>query len=98
FPPTAGFVAKIYVFWAALQQGLLWLVLFGVLNSVVSAYYYLRVLRTMYLGAPSSDERLPVSKTLVVAMTVAVIAVLVIGILPTPWLNAGGGAAAVLIP
>ncbi len=97
-PPTVGFVAKIYVFWAALQQGLLWLVLFGVLNSVISAYYYLRVVRAMYLGAPSSDERVPVSKTLVVAMAVALIAVLAIGLYPAPWLAAGGGAATVVMP
>ncbi|MDP2726087.1 MAG: NADH-quinone oxidoreductase subunit N, partial [Dehalococcoidia bacterium] len=97
-PPTVGFVAKIYVFWAALNQGLLWLVVFGVLNSVISAYYYLRVMRAMYLGTPASEERLPVSKPLVVALVVALIAVLAIGLYPQPWLEAGAGAAAVIMP
>jgi len=97
-PPTVGFVAKIYVFWAALQQGLLWLVLFGVLNSVISAYYYLRVVKAMYLGTPASEERLPVSKPLVAALAVAVVAVLAIGLFPQPWLDFGAGAAVVLIP
>lgn len=97
-PPTAGFVAKIYVFWAALNQGLLWLVIFGVLNSVISAYYYLRVVRVMYLGTPASEERLPTSKPLVVALAVALVAVLAIGIFPQPWLSLGAGAALVVMP
>lgn len=97
-PPTVGFVAKIYVFWAALQQGLLWLVIFGVLNSVISAYYYLRVVKAMYLGAPASEDPLPVSRTLVVALAVAVIAVLAIGLFPQPWLDFGARAATVVMP
>ncbi len=97
-PPTAGFVAKIYVFWAALNQGLLWLVIFGVLNSVVSAYYYLRVVRAMYLGAPASEERLPASKPLIAALAIALVGVLAIGLFPQPWLDFGTGAAVVLIP
>jgi NADH-quinone oxidoreductase subunit N len=48
-PPTAGFMAKFYIFSAAVQHDLLWLVIIAVLNSVVSAYYYLRVVKVMWL-------------------------------------------------
>ncbi|MBI4288602.1 MAG: NADH-quinone oxidoreductase subunit N [Chloroflexi bacterium] len=81
-PPTAGFVAKIYLFNAALQSGLLWLVIVGVLNSVISAYYYLRVVKTMYLGEPASTERLSSSGPLRVALTASCFGVLFLGVLP----------------
>ena len=56
-PPTAGFIAKVYIFDAAVQSDLVWLVIVGVLNSVVSAYYYLRVVLQMYAEEPASEER-----------------------------------------
>jgi NADH-quinone oxidoreductase subunit N len=48
-PPTGGFAAKFYVFSSAVQAGLIWLVLIGVVTSVISAYYYLRVVFLMYM-------------------------------------------------
>src|SRR3990172_4999455 len=60
-PPTAGFVAKVYIFNSALQQGLAWLVVIAVLNSAVSAYYYLGVVKSMYLGQPSAGGRVSAS-------------------------------------
>jgi NADH-quinone oxidoreductase subunit N len=51
-PPFVGFFAKLYVFVAALNANLLWLVVLGVLFSVVSAYYYLRIIKIMYFDAP----------------------------------------------
>jgi NADH-quinone oxidoreductase subunit N len=53
-PPTAGFVGKLYLFAALLNQGWIWLAVVGVLNTVVSLYYYVRVFRNVYLRA---DER-----------------------------------------
>lgn len=53
-PPLAGFFAKIYVFWAAVQSGLGWLVLLGVLNSAISLYYYAQVIHEMYV-VPGPD-------------------------------------------
>ena len=58
-PPTAGFIAKVYVFNAAVQANLVWLAIVGVLNSVVAAYYYLRVVMTMYTAEPASEETDP---------------------------------------
>jgi NADH-quinone oxidoreductase subunit N len=49
-PPTGIFIAKIYIFTAAVNNGLMWLAVIGVANSVISAYYYLRVVRVMFRG------------------------------------------------
>ncbi|MBK9293659.1 MAG: NADH-quinone oxidoreductase subunit N [Oligoflexia bacterium] len=55
-PPMVGFIGKFYVFSSAIQEGYLWLTIFGVLNSLVSAYYYLRVVVIMYMKEPSDEE------------------------------------------
>ena len=51
-PPTGLFFAKIYVFMAAVQNGLAWLAILGVINSVISAYYYIKIIRVMFLLPP----------------------------------------------
>lgn len=51
-PPFAGFVGKVYLFKAVIEQDLYWLALIGLLNSVVSLYYYMRIVKTMYLDDP----------------------------------------------
>ena len=83
-PPTVGFMAKFYIFNAAIQQDLLWLVIVAVLNSVISAYYYLRVVKVMYLGEPSSEEAIPSSIPLRAALAITSLGVLVLGVYP--WL------------
>jgi NADH-quinone oxidoreductase subunit N len=55
-PPFAGFVGKFYVFAAAMQGKLYWLVVAAVLNSVVSLYYYARVVKMMFLEQPGTDD------------------------------------------
>jgi NADH-quinone oxidoreductase subunit N len=52
-PPLAGFFAKFYVFLAAIEAGLYWLAVIGVLASVVGAYYYLRIIKVMYFDEPA---------------------------------------------
>lgn len=81
-PPTAGFMAKVYVFNAGLQAGLLWLVIIGVINSVISAYYYLRVVKVMFLGQPASEEGVPSSIPLRAALLITALGVLLLGVLP----------------
>ena len=61
-PPTAGFIAKFYVFSAAYNAGWLWLVLVAAVNSVIAVGYYFKVLHAMYFKAPVSEN--PVSITL----------------------------------
>ena len=51
-PPFAGFVGKVYLFKAVIEKDLWWLAVIGVLNSVVSLYYYARIVKAMYLDDP----------------------------------------------
>ncbi|MBM2827227.1 MAG: NADH-quinone oxidoreductase subunit, partial [Dehalococcoidia bacterium] len=97
-PPTAGFVAKFYIFNAAIQQGLLWLVLVGVINSVVSAYFYMGVVKAMYLGAPSTEESISTPAPIAIALATATIGVLLVGILPGAVIQAAAAAIGTLIP
>jgi len=97
-PPAVGFMAKLFIFSAALHSGLLWLVVLGLVNSVVSAYYYLRVVRVMYFVPTSQQE--PISTTLPsrIALGITGIAVLVLGLWPQPLLDVAQRAASVLTP
>jgi NADH-quinone oxidoreductase subunit N len=83
FPPTAGFIAKWYVFSAAVQEGYYGLAIIGVLTSVVSVFYYLRIIVMMYM----SDERAehvvpPTSATGLAGLAVAALGIFYLGILP----------------
>jgi len=81
-PPAAGFMAKFYIFSSAVQHNLLWLVVIAVINSVISAYYYLRVAKVMWLGEPASEEKVPSSGALRVALALSCFGVLLLGIIP----------------
>ena len=88
FPPTAGFVGKFYIFKSAVQAGHIWLVIVGAINTAISAFYYLRVVVTMYMREP--EEELSFASypgTLIVGLVLAAIGVLLIGILPSLMLN-----------
>jgi NADH-quinone oxidoreductase subunit N len=90
FPPTAGFIGKWYIFTAAVQEGHYWLAIIGVLTSVVSVFFYLRIVVMMYMseGAPELDSSRPrVSATAVAGLALATAAVLYLGVLPTRVLD-----------
>jgi len=84
-PPTAGFMGKFYIFAAAVKSGFVWLVVLGAINSVISIYYYLRVIMTMYFTAPAESPAVSPSTTapLTVALSVAAVGVLVMGVFPS---------------
>jgi len=89
-PPMAGFMAKFYVFSAAVKANYYWLAIIGVLNSVVAAYYYLRVLIYMYFREPEPEKELALghlSLAAVLAVIISVWGVLHIGILPSVFLS-----------
>jgi NADH-quinone oxidoreductase subunit N len=96
-PPFAGFVAKVFVFAAAVQSGLIWLAVVGVLNSIVGLYYYLIVLKVAYLF-PSEEETkalpVPAPARWVLGLTIA--GILVIGVISGPWFGWAMGMARVL--
>ena len=88
FPPTAGFVGKFYIFKSAVQAGHIWLVVIGAVNTAISAFYYLRVVVTMYMREPEEElEFSPYASTLVVGLIIAAIGVLLIGVLPSLMLS-----------
>ena len=82
-PPTAGFVGKWYVFSAAVQSGYYGLAIIGVLSSVVSIFFYLRVIVMMYM-APPADVPAPAapSRAAVLALAVSVLLTFYLGVLP----------------
>ena len=82
-PPTAGFVGKWYVFSAAIQSGYYGLAIIGVLTSIVSIFFYLRVIVMMYM-APPAEVPAPAapSKAAVVALAVSVLVTFYLGVLP----------------
>ena len=81
-PPTSGFLAKFYVFTAALDAGQIGVVVTGVLTSVVSAYYYLRVAYTMFTGQPHEDVGFAGGRWVTAALVTASAGVVVLGIFP----------------
>jgi NADH-quinone oxidoreductase subunit N len=81
-PPTGGFIAKFYIFNAAIQHNLLWLVIIAVINSVISAYYYLRVVKVMYIGKAASEEAVASPMPIQAALTITSLGVLLLGIYP----------------
>ena len=75
-------MAKFYIFSSAVQHDLLWLVIIAVLNSVVSAYYYLRVVKVMWFNEPKFEGRVSSSVALRVALLICCLGVILLGVLP----------------
>jgi NADH-quinone oxidoreductase subunit N len=90
-PPFGGFVAKVVVFAAGVQAGYTWLVIIGVINSVVGAYYYLNALKYVYLHRmPGEDEEnhpIPLTRPYAIALVALTVGVILIGTLFAPWFN-----------
>jgi NADH-quinone oxidoreductase subunit N len=116
-PPLSGFWAKYYVFQAGINAGLTWLVVIGVVSSVISAYFYLRVIMVMYLQEPSEQPaagalegtqpgglaqldgqrtRRPVELALSVALGVAAVLTVAIGLAPQVLVTAAQAAGRIL--
>jgi len=96
-PPLAGFFGKLYIFLAAIEAGLYTLSIIGVLASVVSAYYYIRIIKVMYFDEPGVeplDTPLPTSVKAVLSLST--VAILVFFAFPTPVISAAKVAAASL--
>lgn len=87
-PPLGGFMAKFYIFSAAVKSKFYWLTIFGVLNSAISVYYYLRVTVLMYFRESEREiTGLQFSPTLVFALIVTVVGTLYMGIFPSNVLS-----------
>jgi len=97
-PPTAGFFGKFYLFKAAIDQGLIALTVIAVLNSLVSAYYYLRIMVAMFMQdeTGSSKPKVTPSVSIAIAVGICLLFVLAIGLYPSPYLNAARASIAAL--
>ena len=83
-PFVAGFWAKLYVFWAAAERGMYWLVLVGAILTVVALFYYLLVAKRMYIDAPEHRQPVPVSPFLAFSIFVCAAGVVGLGVYPKP--------------
>ena len=96
-PPFGGFVAKVFVFAAAVEAGMIWLAIVGVLNSIIGVYYYLTVLKVVYLyrmdGEVEAENRITLTRPYVIALTVLSAAILLVGVIFGPWFNLASSAA-----
>ncbi len=87
-PPTAGFIGKFYLFKALVENNLTWLAVVAVIFSVISAYFYLRVVMYMYMYESEKEvPSLSLSPALGLALFITVVYVIVIGVYPSPLLN-----------
>ncbi|MFQ5913158.1 MAG: NADH-quinone oxidoreductase subunit N [Nitrospinota bacterium] len=87
-PPTAGFVGKFYLFAAAIDSQFYWLAGIAVANSVLSLYYYFRVVMLMYMQEPSGRIQTSNSFALALGIAIMVAGVFAIGVYPYPFLEA----------
>ena len=98
-PPLAGFVGKFYLFSAALNAGLVWLVILAAVNSTISAYYYIRVIVEMYMreGDAVAVKRIAARPALLISIAVGVAATILIGLFPQPYMVASANAFAAAV-
>jgi NADH-quinone oxidoreductase subunit N len=95
-PFVAGFWAKLYVFWAAAEQGLYWLVLVGAVLTVVALFYYLVVAKSMYIDAPEKAAPVRAPFLLNLSILICVLGVVGLGVYPKPLVMAALRAASSL--
>lgn len=86
-PPTAGFIAKLHIFSYAIKSGYLIPVIIAVINSVISAYYYLRIIIVMYMKQPEVDEASSLSLLTLIVIIISAILILYLGIFPEQLLK-----------
>jgi len=86
-PPLAGFVAKFYIFSAALKEGYLILVIIAVLNSAISFYYYLKVIVFMYMKEPVKPLNVTLSPMTLLVIAISVFGTIQLGIYPDPIIS-----------
>jgi NADH-quinone oxidoreductase subunit N len=98
-PPTAGFISKFYIFKTAIESGHTTVALIGILASIISVYYYLRVVYYLYMKEPAEGYAIQARGGVFAlgALTIAVIGIIAIGIYPSPLFQAAGNAAYTLL-
>jgi len=99
-PPFGGFVAKVFVFAAAVKFGMIWLAVVGIINSIIGVYYYLIVLKVVYLyrmeGENEEAHPIPITRPYSIALVVLSVGVVLVGTLFAPWFGMSSAAANLL--
>ena len=98
-PPTAGFISKFYIFKSAIENGHTTVAIIGIIASIISVYYYLRVVYFLYMKEPAEGYAVNTGGGVFAlgALTVAIVGILAIGIYPSPLFQAAGNAAKMLL-
>jgi len=86
-PPLAGFIGKLYIFVAAIKEGLYTLIVVGLVNIVISIYYYLVVVKKMYINEPVDNSPLPISAPMQAVIYASLAGTLALGIYPQPVID-----------
>src|SRR6476619_8458492 len=86
-PPLAGFIGKLYIFLAAIKQELYTLIIVGLVNIVISMYYYLVIVKKMYINEPTDRSPLAVSPSMQAVIYVGLAGTLLLGIYPKPFIE-----------
>jgi len=97
-PPLAGFLAKFYIFLAAIDANFVVLAVIGVVTSVVGAYYYVRIVKIMYFDEPTASFDRSIGPVLSTVLVVTSVAVLLFFVYPAPLADSANAAAATLFP
>jgi len=97
-PPLAGFFGKMFVIIAAVNSGLVWLAVVGVLTSVIGCYYYIKVVKVMYFDEPAWGFDKPQTIWLPLASGLGAVVTFLFFLLPTPLIAQAKIAASVLVP
>ncbi len=86
-PPLAGFIGKLYIFTAAMNEGLVALVAIGAVNIVISLYYYLVVVKRIYINPAKDPSLIPVPLSLKAVVMITIAGVIILGVYPGPVLD-----------
>jgi NADH-quinone oxidoreductase subunit N len=97
-PPLAGFVGKFYLFSSIVNQGYLWLVIIGLVMSMASVYYYLSVVKVMYMADPIDDAPILVPAGAKATLLISMIITVILGVYPEPLSQLAILAAKSLVP
>ena len=94
----SGFTTKFYLFTAVAQGGLLWLVALAITNSVISLYYYMMIMKQMYMVPAEDDSPVPVSALSRGVLGAMLVGIIAIGVYPAPLVDAIDAATRVILP
>lgn len=86
-PPLAGFFAKFYVFMVGWQAGAGWLVIIALITTIISLYYYLKLLKAMFIDAPADETPIAAPGGIMAAVAISAAAILLLGLFPNLILN-----------